>query len=883
MNIKEDGIKQNMDDKEKILLQNKMLTKNILMNSFSNIPVPDGVICNYSEKDDYIEFNYDETTYVALIDGDNWGEVKQELLLKKERKLIESHRIEELEKQDSLTKLYNKEYSRSIIETFLSESEEGLHHALMIVDIDNFETVNENLGYLFGDTVLVNIADSLNKIFYNTDIVSRIGGDEFLVFLKNVSSRELLQAKAEEIYSVFHNTYTGENKDYTMSCSIGIAEYPSDGTDYMQLFKKADLALLSTKSLTKKNHIRFYQEIDNRQDNKNSVGYEKYEITKTKAYGTSNFDKEITAFAFDIMSRTKDVKSAINLLLNKVGVQFDCSHVCILENSISDSDFYVTYISGKNRMESPCSLHNNYYINISEYPDKFDEYGIYCINETNLLQTSDKNRNMIGIQAVLQCGMFEDGMFKGCVSIDDCEKPRYWTQCEKDSLVTITKIISSYLFKMRASDHTNQKLYEIRNYDALTGLPTQHKFKKNVRQLLTDYPEHNYAIIYSDISHFKYINDSLGYEIGDKILCDFAKFLSTNNVQMEGVARVSEDNFLAVIRYNGEEELKNYIITMNEQYNAMQKAKYPCNKFVIVSGVSVIDASEDVTVAIDNANIARKSIKDSLKTDCKFFDSSMKEKLQRESDITKNMEQALKNGEFVVYLQPKMGLSESKLVGAEALVRWRKADNTLMLPNDFIPLFEKNGFVVNLDFYVYEEVCKTLHYWLSEGLTIVPISVNVSRVHLNDEDFVKDIQTLVDKYKIPYHLIELELTESIFLNNTEVALATMRNLRKLGFGVSIDDFGAGYSSLNLLKDMATDVIKLDKEFFGQGEMQKEEQIIVSSIISMAKQLNMKVLSEGVETQKQSDFLKSVACDMAQGYLYSRPIKIVEFEKLLMAQ
>jgi EAL domain-containing protein (putative c-di-GMP-specific phosphodiesterase class I) len=154
---------------------------------------------------------------------------------------------------------------------------------------------------------------------------------------------------------------------------------------------------------------------------------------------------------------------------------------------------------------------------------------------------------------------------------------------------------------------------------------------------------------------------------------------------------------------------------------------------------------------------------------------------------------------------------------------------------------------------------------------------------LNDENFVNEIQKLVDKYKIPYQLLELELTESIFLNNTEAALTMMKDLRKLGFGVSIDDFGAGYSSLNLLKDMETDVIKLDKEFFGQGEMQKEEQIIVSSIISMAKQLNMKVLSEGVETQMQSDFLKSVSCDMAQGFLYSKPIPILDFEKMMSNQ
>ncbi len=870
-----------MDGKDKILRERKLYTKEQLKDFFINISLPDGVICNYIEKDNYIEYESDGTIYSVLIDGDNWEEIKQEMCRQKERKLMESFRMKEMEKRDSLTKLYNKEYTRRAIEEFLKASAPGSHHALMIVDIDNFQIVNENLGYLFGDTVLINIAESLRKIFYDTDIAGRIGGDEFLIFLKNIVSLELLKEKAEEIYSVFRNTYTGENTDYTMSCSIGIGLYPADGLDFMQLFLKADAALIHTRE-SHRNFYGFYQDIQNSGSYIAHDCYEKYTITKTRAYGSNNFDKEITAFAFDIMSRTKDVNSAINLLLNKVGVQFDCNHICIMENSMPDAGFHITYLSCKDGTKSGENKLSKFIIGLKDYTNKFDDNGIFYINDANDMK-ADKDKlllSSLGIQALLQCGIFENGILKGCVSLHDCEKPRYWTQYEIDSLVTITKIISSYLLKMRASERANEQLYKIKNYDPLTGLPTQHKFRKDVRQLLADHPDRKYAIIYSDITQFKYINDSLGYDIGDKILCDFAKLLSCNGSKDAGISRVSDDNFVSVVPLEDEEVLKNRIMSMNEQFNVMQRAKYPGNKFMIASGVSVISASEDITVAIDNANIARKSIKNSHKATCKFFDNSMKIKLQREAEITNSMEQALKNGEFIIYLQPKIGLMENNLVGGEALVRWKKKDNILIPPNDFIPLFERNGFVVNLDFYIYEEVCKLIQSWLRKGHPVVPISVNVSRIHLNDEDFVNEIKKLVDYYHIPYHLLELELTESIFLNNAEAALAAMKKLRKLGFGVSIDDFGAGYSSLNLLKNMETDVIKLDKEFFGQGDMQKEEQIIVSSIISMAKQLNMKVLSEGVETQTQADFLKSVFCDMAQGYLYSKPIPVNEFEKLL---
>lgn len=869
-----------MDDKEKALATNNVLTKNQLMEYFSNISLPDGVVSTYYENDNYIEFTYENSTYAILVSEENLDEIKNKILEYKEKKQYEDKQIKESEKRDALTKLYNKEYSKHMIEDYLAKSDLESHHALMIVDINNFNFINENLGYLFGDTVLVNVAESMNKIFDDSDILSRIGQDEFLVFMKHVDDLNILKTRAEDIYSVIQDTYTGDHQDYSMSCNIGIAIYADDAKDFNTLFMKADAALNYTRQ-NEQEHYSFYGQIENNQSYCREDCFDEYITTKTSAYGSSNFDKEITAFAFDIMSRTKDVNSAINLLLDKVRKQFDCDHICIIETSLTPPEYQITYLRSKYGKDSDNTLYKNQMIRISDLEQKLNQTGIYFINDVkkDLVPTYD---NVIGFQAVLQCGIYEDGIFKGCVSIDDFEKPRYWTQYEIDSLVTITKVISSYLLKMRASERANQELYRIRNYDSLTGLPTLSMFKKNVKKLLEENPDKNYAIIYSDISQFKHINDSLGYAEGDKVLCSFAQCLIQFFMQNKGLSRSSDDNFLAVIQYdNDEEQLMKHIIVVNEQFNIMMKSQYPANKFIINSGISVINPLEGITAAIDNANIARKSVKNPLKTVCKFFDHSMKEKLQRENEITNNMEQALKEGEFIVYLQPKIGLSNNQLVGAEALVRWKKKDGTMILPNDFIPIFEKNGFIINLDFFVYEEVCKMIYGWLSRGLKVVPISINVSRLHLNDENFIRDIKRLVDKYNIPYHLIELEITESIFLNNTEVAISTMRSLRNLGFVVSMDDFGAGYSSLNLLKEMTTDVIKLDKEFFGKGEMQKEEQIILSSIISMAKQLNMKVLSEGVETQKQSDFLKSVYCDMAQGFLFSRPICHQEFEKMLI--
>ncbi|WP_242824816.1 EAL domain-containing protein [Clostridium botulinum] len=202
----------------------------------------------------------------------------------------------------------------------------------------------------------------------------------------------------------------------------------------------------------------------------------------------------------------------------------------------------------------------------------------------------------------------------------------------------------------------------------------------------------------------------------------------------------------------------------------------------------------------------------------------------------------------------------------------------IFYPGKFIPLFEKNGFIVELDFYVYEEVFKVLRNWMDNKKRLLPISMNVSRAHINNDTFISRLITLIKQYGIPINLIELELTENIFLDNIKEVLSKITELKNLGFTFSMDDFGSGYSSLNLLKELPIDVLKLDKSFFPNNSVSSKEKIIVANIVKMAKDLNISVLSEGVETQNQVDFLTQIGCDMVQGYFFSKPIPIDEFEK-----
>jgi len=256
-----------------------------------------------------------------------------------------------------------------------------------------------------------------------------------------------------------------------------------------------------------------------------------------------------------------------------------------------------------------------------------------------------------------------------------------------------------------------------------------------------------------------------------------------------------------------------------------------------------------------------------------------------ERKVEDDMDRALVNKEFKVYLQPKMNSAEETLAGAEALVRWIHPEEGFIPPNRFIPIFEQNGFIVKLDDYMLEEVSHLQAQWLSEGRKTVPISVNISRTHFTREDLAEHICRIVDKYGVPHNLIELELTESAFFDDKNLLLDTVRKMQELGFIVSMDDFGSGYSSLNSLKELHLDVLKIDAEFFrGLDEesfregnnIEERGLLIVAEVIDLAKKLNMQIVAEGIESREQVDFLVSQECDLIQGYFFAKPMPVEEY-------
>ncbi len=426
----------------------------------------------------------------------------------------------------------------------------------------------------------------------------------------------------------------------------------------------------------------------------------------------------------------------------------------------------------------------------------------------------------------------------------------------------------------------------ISDIDPLTGGRSKKKYFEDTRKLLKKTNAENWVIVLFDIDKFKFVNDRLGFEEGNRMLERIHKTISDHLDKDEIFARMSDDNFVLTIKDATDNEITarlNSVFTEFERRNGLF-VKYPVvfsagicrlNQFIHESRHKDVD----INSAIDRCKIAKSTLKGTHFSSIAFYDGTIRDRALREKDYESIMPDALKRREFQCFLQAKYGLRSRNIEGAEALIRWNSKDFGFISPGDFIPIAEKNGFVVELDFFILEEVCRTMRRWIDNDKKPIVVSVNQSRLHLNYDDYIWRLREIVDKYNIPYEYIELELTESVFTENSEKLLKIMHKLHEIGFKLSLDDFGSGYSSLNMLKDMPVDVVKIDKEFFSDTMNTQKGRAVISTVVDLAKNLDMDVISEGVETREQVEFLTEIHCAMVQGYYFAKPLPISEFEKL----
>lgn len=430
--------------------------------------------------------------------------------------------------------------------------------------------------------------------------------------------------------------------------------------------------------------------------------------------------------------------------------------------------------------------------------------------------------------------------------------------------------------------HVAQEVDDENRRDILTGLYTLDAFKEEVaRCMQEDESDARYAMLCTDVSHYERVNNLYGLKRADQILVELAALLTTSSQNVKVCGRSVADHFILLVTYHDVSSLKHFLGNLCSAFEMRISERYSEARPRLGIGVYLIDdRTEDVGRMVECANVARKSLRVQKKERVAFYDVRIFKRMERVKRIEHSMTRALAEGEFCTFFQPKYDLITEKIVGAEALCRWIRPDGTMLYPDEFIPVFEQNGFIVNLDFYMLNETCRMLQRRLKDDRFCVPVSINQSRVLLGDEEYVQKIASVLRRYKTPAQYIELELTERIFKDNLSDIGRTMGNLKNIGIRWSIDDFGTGYSSLNLLKELPVDIIKLDKSFLDETENSETSRAIIRKTVELTQELNKKVVCEGVETKSQADYLRGIRCDVAQGYLYAKPMPMEEFEQLL---
>lgn len=437
-------------------------------------------------------------------------------------------------------------------------------------------------------------------------------------------------------------------------------------------------------------------------------------------------------------------------------------------------------------------------------------------------------------------------------------------------LVGLFSLIAGYFLHYK--NKQRQQIEKIAFVDPVTGGNTYNRFLVHAQNVLKKRPDSKFFIAKFDIDNFKYINNFYGFAFGDDILRKIEKGIERQLGPQEMIARVYGDVFALLLENASEKRIDALFASVENSEVSLHFSVGVC---------AVTHTSRSVNLMLDKAGMAAQTVKGKLDKKIGYYSDEFEQKTYQNEQTKRAVKQALKNHEFQPFYQPKVNILNKKLVGCEALARWKTADGKFVFPSEFIPLCEETGLIVDVDMQIYESVLRFLRHCLDNGIACLPISVNFSRLHLSRNDFINELIEKQKKYEVPSNLIELELTESAMFDNFSAIKNFVQTVHAHGFTIALDDFGSGYSSLNMLKDIPIDILKIDKGFLDETENNKRRDTIFVSIVEMVHRLRIKVVVEGVENEANVELMKKSGCIIAQGYYYAKPMDEKNFLELLI--
>lgn len=506
----------------------------------------------------------------------------------------------------------------------------------------------------------------------------------------------------------------------------------------------------------------------------------------------------------------------------------------------------------------------------------------------------DKEREIYGNKKTAEfIRMFEERMqgevFCRDILGEDISKPEGMAAIRKEGLILkkcpralnvaidiLDELLEEYCGDMAKSSIDLQDIPENDEMESvLKSIGKLRRFRRNANHLVYSATK-NVGFIQFDIRKFKIVNDLYGEKFGDEILNFIADKLGEICRADQFFVNLRSDVFMVVTEYDKEEELEEFIRKLDAVI-----CSYKDVKLQMSYGVYTVEDKEmELRQMEDRAAMARKAAKNSIVTNILFYKEQFKESLYNRKFIEENMQTAITERQFMMYLQPKYSIAKNEIIGAEALVRWKHPERGMIFPDQFIPIIEENGFIRKVDYYIWEEACRFIKKCEELSITTCPISVNVSRMHLGDDECIKVLSDLIRNTGIPKKLLELEITETV--DDQQVSMKAFQ-LKEEGYTLLMDDFGSGYSSLNILLETPFDVIKLDKKFMENMMLSGKGRMILEQVASMSEKLGLGLLAEGVETKEQVELLQSIGCDQVQGYYYAKPMPQEDFFELLKKQ
>ncbi|HKM28455.1 MAG TPA: EAL domain-containing protein [Anaerovoracaceae bacterium] len=760
--------------------------------------------------------------------------------------------------RDSITSLLNHDTTFKTIQEYI-ESAKG-PQALFMIDLDNFKQINDSFGHQCGDEVLSTVGDVLEKAFRATDIVGRLGGDEFMALMKNAPSTDIVIKKAAELVAALQLSSRSEGNVLEVTTSMGVTIFEGGTKDFQTIYSEADAALYKSKRAGKNRFTIHGHEGEDGNGQASELTFENVDIVQLQTL-MEYMDGGI------VMAEVTDE-----------------IHITYVSPSLFKS-FRHTQEKGKDLKQSllePIMKEDLEGLNEAALSAvKSDEVIDYSYRTIEHGQLEWRN---IRIKSIPDQG---DGVDRLVAVVTDITELQRATEnlrlTEEKYRIAVEKASREKYQALEMRYKHQENILKVSEKDYLTGLLGVQAFHRKVREILDENPKTKYAIIRFDINRFKVYNDVRGTMAGDELLKCIAEALMERSDNIELAARLESDHFAILVK-------DEQTIMHEAERLLLEWPSQHTNDFKISFAIGIYRITQpslDVAFMCDRALIAQNTIKSNHDTKLAYYDYTMRDSLLEEQQLISEMEKAIEEEQFVLYFQPQVNYEDGSLIGAEALVRWDHPTRGLLSPDLFIPLLEQNGMITMLDEYVWERCCRYIHDWVAKHKEVrnlsVAMSVNVSRLDIYDSRLCDKMKELVKKYDLEPSMISLEITESAYMENPTVLIDMVKELQSSGFSVEMDDFGSGYSSLNTLKDVYVDILKLDMKFLESGEDNARGGNIINSIIRMAPWLELPIIAEGVETKAQADYLKSLGCIYMQGYYFSRPMPADEFEELLIGE